>query len=193
MNLRVTADDLLNAYRAGYFPMGHPRHGMTWYSPDPRCIFELDQLHVSRSLRRTLNRGDFDVRINTAFGEVMQRCAERPEGTWITAPIFRLYRELHEQGFAHSVESWHDGRLVGGLYGVSIGGAFFGESMFFRMTDTSKVALVALVSRMRERGFTLLDTQWKTAHLESLGAREIPRREYLLRLSEAIALPRTFD
>jgi leucyl/phenylalanyl-tRNA--protein transferase len=193
MSQRLTVDMLLQAYRMGYFPMGHPSGELAWYSPDPRCVFELDKLHVSRSLRQTIRRGTFEVRFNTAFADVMRACADRPEGTWITRPIFTLYAELHRRGAAHSVESWREGRLAGGLYGVTLGGAFFGESMFSRATDASKVALVALAQRLRERGFTLLDTQWSTPHLERLGAIDIPRTEYLRRLEAALRLARALD
>ncbi len=192
MSHRVTPDMVLQGYCVGVFPMGHPNDVITWHEPDPRCIFELAAFKISRSLRKTVDRNVFAVCVNTAFEQVMRKCGERPEGTWITRRILDLYGELHRQGFAHSVECWKDGALVGGLYGVSIGAAFFGESMFSRATDASKVALVHLVRRLRERGYALLDTQWSTPHLESLGAIQIPRDEYLARLEIAVRDPRSF-
>lgn len=186
---------VLAAYRAGFFPMGDDRGEIGWYNPDPRAIFELDRIAVSRSLRKTITRRIFEVRVNTAFAETMQACAARhdEDGTWITPDIHRVYHELHQLGWAHSLETWRDDQLAGGLYGVAIGGAFFGESMFHRQTDASKVALVALGERLRQRGFTLLDAQFLTPHLESLGAIEIRRHDYLQRLSAAIAMPCIFD
>ncbi len=183
---------LLQAYQLGAFPMGDERGRILWFSPDPRCVFELDQFSVPRSLRPVLNAERFQIRVSTYFREVMEACADRSEGTWITDEIVDVYCTLHEAGFAHSVETWRDGRLVGGLYGVSIGGAFFGESMFHRETDASKVALVALVRRLRERGYTLLDTQWSTPHLRRFGAVEISRAAYLRRLKVALERECTF-
>lgn len=188
----ITPELVLQAYCVGLFPAADARGIIRWYDPDPRCIFELDGLRISRSLRRTIRRGVFQIRINTAFDRVIAACADRPEGTWISPQIRRLYCELHRRGLAHSVESWCDGELVGGLYGIAIGGAFFGESMFHRRSDASKVALVALVERLRQRRFVLLDSQWSTPHLLSLGAIEISRAEYRRRLAAAIALPRQF-
>ncbi len=183
---------LVRAYCAGFFPMADARHGrIRWYSPDPRAVIPLDAFHVPRSLRRTIRRGLFAVQVNTGFGEVIRACADRPE-TWISDEIVRAYEALHALGLAHSVETWQEGRLVGGLYGVALGGAFFGESMFSRVTDASKVALVALVERLRARGFVLLDTQFLTPHLARFGAVEIPRAEYLRRLDEALRLERRF-
>jgi leucyl/phenylalanyl-tRNA--protein transferase len=163
-----------------------------WFSPDPRGIIPLDTFHTSRRLARLVRRGAFRIEINRNFAEVMRACAlaERdPEdaGTWIDAEIVESYCALHAAGRAHSVEAWQDGKLAGGLYGVALGGAFFGESMFHHVTDASKIALVALVERLRERGFTLLDTQWTTEHLEQFGALEIPRAQYLTLLSRALA------
>lgn len=179
---------LVRAYRAGFFPMADSRQGrIRWYSPDPRAVIPLETFHVPRSLQRTIRRGRFEVRVNTAFEDVIRACADRPE-TWISGEIIRAYEALHALGLAHSVETWREGRLVGGLYGVALGGAFFGESMFSRETDASKVALVALVERLRERGFVLLDTQFLTPHLARFGAVEIPRAEYLRRLDEALPL-----
>ena len=176
---------LLRAYCSGYFPMADGREGeLHWYSPDPRTIFDPGVLRVSRSLRQSLRKLT-DVRWNTAFEPVMRACAERDD-TWISEEIVASYTLLHSLGFAHSVEVWIEERLAGGLYGVSVGAAFFGESMFSRITDASKVALVHLVRRMQERQFALLDAQFMTPHLATLGAREIPRDEYLRRLEEAV-------
>ncbi len=172
--------------------MGGPDGRIRWYSPDPRCIFALDAFHVPRSVRKAVRDGGFDVRINADFERVMRLCAERPEGTWISDEIRSVYVRLHRAGFAHSVETWRDSQLVGGLYGVSIGAAFFGESMFHRATNASKVALVALVERLRARSFELLDTQWSTPHLQMFGATDVPREAYLRRLRAAIQRNVTF-
>ena len=186
MPTELTLESLLYGYSMGIFPMADDDDEIHWYSPDPRCVIDLDGFRVSRSLRSTVRRGEFDIRINTAFDEVIRACADREEGTWISPEIVAVYTALHREGFAHSVECWLDGRLAGGLYGVTLGGAFFGESMFHRVTDASKVALVALVERMRARLFTLLDVQWITSHLARFGAVEIPRMEYLRRLDQAL-------
>ena len=188
MDKRITPELILRAYCAGIFPMADASGRISWYSPDPRCIIELDGLRVHRSLRQVIRRGTFETRVNGDFRAVVAACADRPGGTWISPGIRRLYTALHEAGYAHSVEAWREGRLAGGLYGVAIGGAFFGESMFYSERDASKVALVALVERMRQRGFVLLDVQWQTPHLARLGAVEIPREEYLRRLAGAIEL-----
>jgi leucyl/phenylalanyl-tRNA--protein transferase len=183
---------LLAAYRRGLFPMPSGRRGdpMLWFSPVRRGVLPLDGLRVSRSLRRSVRR--FDIRVNADFAAVVDACADprRPAG-WIDAGIRSAYVELHRLGWAHSVEAWHDGRLAGGLYGVSIGGLFAGESMFHRETDASKVALVALVDLLRDAPLEprLLDVQWRTPHLASLGCVEIGRREYLRRLPDALAAP----
>ena len=188
----LTPDLLVRAYYAGAFPMADGRRGrIRWYAPDPRAIIPLDAFHVPRSLARTLRRGVFEIRVDSAFAEVMRACADREE-TWISAAIVRAYTALHHAGLAHSVEAWREGELVGGLYGVSLGGAFFGESMFSRATDGSKVALVALVERLRAQGFSLLDTQFQTDHLARFGAIEIPRAEYERRLAEALTRPCSF-
>ena len=184
---------ILAAYRAGLFPM--PVEGVLgWWSPDPRGVLPLDRLCVSRSLRRSCRR--FDVRIDTACAEVIDACADpgRANG-WISEGIQRAYRELHRLGWVHSVEAWTDGELAGGLYGVAVGGLFAGESMFHHRTDASKAALVALVSLLADGGATLLDVQWRTGHLASLGVVEIPRAEYLSRLADAVSrpLPAVFD
>lgn len=181
-------DALLSAYASGIFPMGDDRGEIRWYAPDPRAIIELEGLVVSRSLRTAVRRGVYQVTFNRAFEKVMRACADREDGTWISAEIVAAYTLLHRYGFAHSVEAWQGDALVGGLYGVSLGGAFFGESMFHRAADASKVTLVRLVRRMRERGFVLLDVQFMTDHLRSLGATEVPRAEYEQRLGAAIEL-----
>jgi leucyl/phenylalanyl-tRNA--protein transferase len=159
-----------------------------WFRPDPRAIIPLDGFHVSRSLKRRLRLGGFEIRIDTDFEGVMRACGDRPEGTWISEEFIEVYAALHRAGKAHSVEAWREGRLAGGCYGVALGGAFMAESMFHRETDASKVALAGLVSRLRDRRFTLLDVQYVTPHLASLGAVEISRREYERRLSEALKL-----
>jgi leucyl/phenylalanyl-tRNA---protein transferase len=189
---RLTVELLVRAYASGVFPMADSRTGpIHWYAPDPRAVIPLDSFHVPRSLRQTVRRGAFEVRLNEDFEGVMRACAERPD-TWISEEIVAAYCQLHALGFAHSVETWRDGRPAGGLYGVALGGAFFGESMFSRETDASKVALVALVERLRDRGFVLLDTQFVTPHLARFGAVEIARAEYERRLARAIRLPCRF-
>ena len=183
---------LLNAYRCGIFPMAESKEGeIHWYEPEFRAVFPIDGLKVSRSLRQTMKKRIFDHRLNTSFEAVMRRCAEREE-TWISEAIIQSYCELHRLGFAYSVESWHDGEIAGGLYGVALGGAFFGESMFSKMKDASKSALVALVHHLQQREFVLLDAQFMTPHLKSLGAVEISQREYLSRLQAALQLNRAF-
>jgi leucyl/phenylalanyl-tRNA--protein transferase len=178
---------LIAAYAQGIFPMALEHGEIGWFSPDPRGILPLDAFIVPKRLARVVRQGRFDIRIDTAFEAVMRACAEaREDGTWISDEILDSYVALHARGLAHSVEAWRGGALVGGLYGVHIGGAFFGESMFHRETDASKVALVALVERLNTRGFSLLDTQWTTAHLSQFGAIEIPRDEYLRRLTAAM-------
>lgn len=189
----LTASLLLAAYARGIFMMADSDTGeIAWYSPDPRGVLPLDEFHAPRSLRQVIRRGVFEIRIDTQFDAVLAACADREDGTWISPAIARVYRDLHRVGRAHSVEAWCDGALAGGLYGVTIGGAFFGESMFSRVSNASKAALAALVERMQARGMTLLDTQYLTAHLQMLGGREIPRRAYLRRLRAAIALPVRF-
>jgi leucyl/phenylalanyl-tRNA--protein transferase len=164
---------------------------ITWYSPDPRAILPLDKFRVPRSLRQRIRKNPFDIRVDTAFETVMRLCASREE-TWISAEIIGVYTQLHRAGYAHSVEAWDGGRLVGGLYGVALGGAFFGESMFSTMADASKVALVSLVERLRTRGFVLLDTQFTTEHLGHFGVVEITRSEYLTELEGALGREATF-
>ncbi|HTI38708.1 MAG TPA: leucyl/phenylalanyl-tRNA--protein transferase [Vicinamibacterales bacterium] len=190
----IDVDILLSAYASGWFPMAVAPGEIRWYSPDPRGILPLEAFHVPQRLARVARSRRFEIRIDSDFRGVLQGCAERrePEGTWIDEEIFESYAALHEAGHAHSVEAWKDGALAGGLYGVALGGAFFGESMFHRVADASKVALVALVARLCARGFVLLDTQWVTEHLEQFGAREIPRRRYLRLLGDALRIPAAF-
>jgi leucyl/phenylalanyl-tRNA---protein transferase len=188
----IAPDLLLYAYRSGAFPMALEDGEISWFSPDPRALIPIDErFHVPHGLKRTLKRNPFEIRVDTAFESVLRGCAKRRE-TWINEEIFSSYVNLHRLGHAHSVEAWQDNRLVGGLYGVAIGGVFFGESMFHEVTDASKVALHALILRMRERGYQLLDTQWTTEHLRTFGAYEIPRAKYLKLLRSAITLPCSF-
>jgi len=192
----LTPELLLYTYSQGIFPMGDDDGEIYWYDPDPRAIIPLDDaFHVPRSLARRIRQGGFDVRIDSAFRSVITACAEpdqNRENTWITPPIIDIYCELHRLGYAHSVETWIDGALVGGLYGVAIGGLFAGESMFSRATDSSKISLVYLVERLRAGGFTLLDTQFMTEHLRRFGTVEIPRDEYQRRLRRALQTPTAF-
>jgi len=191
--LALTPEGVELAYRHGIFPMADERSGeVLWFRPDPRAVIPLDGFHVSRSLARTLKRGRFEIRADTDFEGVMRGCADRPEGSWIDDRFIAVYGALHRGGKAHSVEAWREGRLVGGTYGLALGGAFMAESMFHRETDASKVALAALVQHLTERGFTLLDVQYLTPHLASLGAIEIPRSDYEARLAKALTLPRHF-
>jgi leucyl/phenylalanyl-tRNA--protein transferase len=184
---------ILRAYREGLFPMAMEGAEIGWFSPDPRGIIPLDAFHVPARLRRLVRQGRFRIETDRAFGEVMRACAARPgEGTWISPEIAESYAELHRLGHAHSVEAWQDQALVGGLYGVHLGAAFFGESMFHRVTDASKVVLVALVDRLRQHDFELLDVQWLTPHLATFGAVEIPRILYLQQLKRAMEKEVTF-
>jgi leucyl/phenylalanyl-tRNA---protein transferase len=187
----IAPEVLLQGYRLGVFPMAMEDGAIEWFSPDPRGVIPLDGFHIPHALKRVLRRRLFEVRIDTAFEHVMRRCAERDE-TWINEEIIASYTHLHGLGCAHSVETWQDGKLVGGLYGVAIGGAFFGESMFHNVTDASKVALCALVDRLRAQRFVLLDTQWLTPHLERFGGVAISRRQYMYLLTRAVALRRRF-
>lgn len=187
----IESEVLLRGYALGVFPMAMENGEIEWFSPDPRTILPLDTFHVSRTLQQVWRKGIFEIRLDTRFTEVIGLCAAR-EDTWINPEIVRSYTHLHELGHAHSVETWKDGHLEGGLYGVSLGGAFFGESMFHRTTNASKIALVALVEHLRARRFTLLDTQWMTSHLRRFGAIEIPRPHYIHLLSRSVQLTRTF-
>ena len=190
----IAADALLSAYASGWFPMAVAPGEIRWYSPDPRGIIPIDTFHVPRRLARTLRSRRFDIRVDSDFQGVIAACADREdaEGNWIDHEIMESYVALHARGFAHSVEAWQDGHLVGGLYGVAFKGAFFGESMFHRVDDASKAALAGLIERLRERGYTLLDTQWVTDHLLQFGAIEIPRRRYLRLLDDALKVNPTF-
>ena len=189
----IPINTLLGAYSRGFFPMAVDG-GIGWFSPDRRGILPIDALHVPRRLRRVLRQGRFRGTTNRAFPAVIAACAERPgEGTWLDAELIAGYTALHEAGFAHSIEVWSGDRLAGGLYGVSLRGAFFGESMFHTVTDASKVALCLLVERLRCRGYRLLDVQWLTAHLARFGAIEVPRRRYLALLAAALAVECRFD
>jgi leucyl/phenylalanyl-tRNA---protein transferase len=191
--LRFTPRGLLVAYSQGIFPMWHEDvEEIWWYQPDPRAVVPLEGFHISRSLAKTMRSKVFEIRIDTDFRAVMEGCADREEGTWISREFYEVYGELHRMGHAHSVETWRDGKLVGGTYGVQIGGAFMAESMFHHETDASKVALAALVERMKCRRFELLDVQYLTPHLTSLGAVEIPHHEYYRRLQHAIRLQSVF-
>lgn len=186
----IDADTLLSAYANGWFPMAMEAGEIRWFSPDPRGIVPLDTFHIPRRLARTLRQHRFEIRYDTAFRQVMEHCRTREgsDGDWINDEIIDSYCALHDRGFAHSVEAWRDGWLAGGLYGVALKGAFFGESMFHHVADASKVALVALVERLRSDGYVLLDTQWVTSHLQQFGAVEISRRRYLRMLDAALAV-----
>jgi len=181
----LTPEMVVAAYCRGWFPMADAHGEIGWYDPPQRAIFIPGEEHISRRLARTLRSGRFVVAINRDFEATIRACADRPE-TWISEEIIAVYCELHRLGLAHSVETYRDDALVGGLYGVALGGAFFGESMFSRATDASKVAFAVLCQRLRERGFTLLDAQFMTPHLASLGARLVSRAEYLRLLREAL-------
>ncbi|TAE20728.1 MAG: leucyl/phenylalanyl-tRNA--protein transferase [Candidatus Kapaibacterium sp.] len=187
----LTPDLLVMAYQQGYFPMAEADGEIYWHSPDPRAIIPLDGVNISHSLRKAVRKNPFTLRIDTAFHDVMIACSQREE-TWISDEVIDSYTRLHQMGLAHSVEAWDGGVLVGGLYGVSMGGAFFGESMFAHRTDASKLAFVALVEHLRARHFLLLDSQYLNPHIESLGGIEIPRGEYLHRLELALHLPVSF-
>ena len=193
----LTPDILLRTYAVGIFPMSESADDPTlfWVDPDRRGILPLDTFHIGRKLQSTLRKAPFEVRCDTAYHEVMRRCARvRPErpNTWINSEILRLYGGLFDMGHAHSVECWRDGVMVGGLYGVSLGGVFFGESMFSEVTDASKVALCHLVARLRRSGYVLLDTQFVTKHLAGFGAIEIPRGVYRKMLTAALQIRPTF-
>ncbi|HLU65384.1 MAG TPA: leucyl/phenylalanyl-tRNA--protein transferase [Kofleriaceae bacterium] len=184
---------LLLAYQLGIFPWYHDGLPILWYSPDPRMVLEADRLVVNRSLRKSIRRGRYQVTLDTAFDRVIRACAEVPrpgqDGTWITSDMLAAYLRLHEIGYAHSVEAWDGAELAGGLYGVSLGGAFFGESMFARAPDASKVAFVALVEQLLRWDIRLIDCQVHTEHLERFGAEEWPRERYLARLAVALERP----
>jgi leucyl/phenylalanyl-tRNA---protein transferase len=193
----IPTDLLVSAYASGWFPMAVDVGDIRWYSPDPRGIIPLDRFHVPSRLARVMRGGAFRIEIDRDFDAVIRACAEVDRdddepGTWIDEVIIESYCAMHRAGLAHSVETWQDDRLVGGLYGVALGGAFFGESMFHYVTDASKVALVALVNRVRSQGYRLLDIQWVTPHLQQFAATEVPRRTYLKMLEEALAIDAEF-
>jgi leucyl/phenylalanyl-tRNA--protein transferase len=180
---------LLEAYRRGVFPWYSDGQPILWWSPDPRAVLFPSEFKISRSLSKTLRNRGFEATVDRAFGEVIRRCADvrvRPDGTWITPQMSAAYQRLHAAGFAHSVETWLDGRLVGGLYGLALGRVFFGESMFSLERDASKVAFKQLIDRSLALGVELIDCQVSSPHLSSLGARDIPRREFVMRLARAI-------
>lgn len=193
MTVRVTADLLLSAYAQGIFPMAMSRDDaeLHWFEPRLRGVIPLQKFHISRSLARVIRRETFTIRTNTTFRAVVEGCADRPE-TWINPALFALYDALHARGHAHSLEVWRGADLVGGVFGITLGGAFFGESMFSRATNASKVALVHCVDRLNRAGFTLFDTQYLTPHLASLGGIEIPRADYRRKLSEALKIKADF-
>lgn len=193
--MNLTPQLLLSAYCEGIFPMAHEDGRIYWYDPDPRAIIPLDGFHVPRRLARVVRANAFEVRVDTAFTAVMQACAAPTDGretTWISPEFVRAYTDLHQRGFAHSVECWQDGRLVGGLYGVSVQGLFAGESMFSLVPNASKVALVHLVDRLRRGGFQLLDTQFMTDHLRQFGTIEISAAAYKRRLAQALFVSAKF-
>ena len=181
---------VIDAYRRGIYPWYSEGQPVLWWSPDPRMVLFVDEFRTSRSLARRVRRREFELRCDTAFGEVIDACAsarrDGQRGTWITREMIGAYRRLHELGYGHSIEAWRDDRLVGGLYGLSLGNVFFGESMFTRTTDASKVCLAALVALLQQRGTTMIDCQQETEHLASLGARPIPRDRFARRLAELI-------
>lgn len=178
-------DLLINAYTNGIFPMGTGNGHLSWFSPNPRGVLPVQDFHVPRSVRAELRRNHFEIRINTAFVDILRACGQRKE-TWITRDIILSYEALHKMGSAHSIETWQNDTLVGGLYGVCIGGAFFGESMFSHTPGASKAALVWLMEHLKKKQFMLHDTQWTTPHLSMFGGREIPRDQYLLQLEAAL-------
>lgn len=195
--IELTPDLILKAYACGVFPMAerHDSPDVYWIDPDFRGILPLDEFHLPRRLARTVRSGHYDVRVDHDFVGTIKGCARRTmkrRDTWINSPLVRIFSELHLRGHAHSVEAWREEKLVGGLYGVAIGAVFFGESMFSLERDASKVALVSLVERLKRGGFTLLDTQFVTAHLRRFGAIEIPRADYLTRLSAALSRRASF-
>ncbi|HTN43102.1 MAG TPA: leucyl/phenylalanyl-tRNA--protein transferase [Nitrospiria bacterium] len=192
MSKTIPPELLEEAYRQGIFPMADEGGRIRWYSPDPRTIIDLDRFHISRRLARTIRSKKFEITVDRDFERVMRSCANREE-TWISDEIVAAYSALHRLGKAHSIEAYYEGKLAGGIYGVSLGGAFMGESMFTIVRDASKVSLAFLVGRLKERGYALFDVQFTTPHLKRFGAVEIPRREYLRRLEKALALPCRFD
>jgi leucyl/phenylalanyl-tRNA--protein transferase len=188
----IESDILLQGYRLGVFPMAMDDGSIEWFSPTRRGVIPLESFHLPHMAQRAWNRNAFEIKIDYAFAKIIRECAHRGE-TWINDEIVVSYERLHELGHAHSVEAWQNGKLAGGLYGVALGGAFFGESMFHHVSEASKIALAGLVARLTERKFTLLDTQWLTPHLKQFGAIEIPRAKYLQILERALNLQRSFS
>ncbi len=189
--LDLSPERILAAYRQGVFPWFNPGEPVLWWSPDPRMVLAPVEVKVSRSLRQRMKRGGYEIRVDTSFREVMLGCAaprKGQSGTWISRPMLDAYTRLHELGYAHSVETWMDGELAGGLYGVAIGRMFYGESMFSRRADASKLALVHLCRQLEARGFGLIDCQMETAHLASMGAKPIPRRDFIREMKRLIEL-----
>ncbi len=188
----LTPQRLLDAYARGIFPWFSPEEPILWWSPDPRMVMFPNELKISRSLAKRLKKTDYEVRFDSAFRRVMQACSQAPRegqnGTWIVPDMIAAYCRLHELGYAHSAETWIDGELVGGLYGVKLGRMFYGESMFHRVTDASKIAFVHMVRRLQQQGVGMIDCQMHTSHLASLGAREIPRAEFSQKLTELVGL-----
>jgi leucyl/phenylalanyl-tRNA--protein transferase len=197
----LSMERLLDAYRHGIFPWFNPGEPILWWSPDPRMVLVPGEVRISRSLAKRIRNGGFGVRVDTAFADVMRACGEPRDGafgTWISPVMIAAYTRLFDAGYAHSIETWRDGRLVGGLYGVAIGRMFYGESMFSREPDASKVALVRLAQQLQRWGFGLIDCQMETPHLASMGARTLPRAAFTARLAELVNLPHhpgpwTFD
>jgi leucyl/phenylalanyl-tRNA---protein transferase len=187
MAILIPPGELLSLYSAGWFPMAMPDGSIRCFSPDPRGILPLDAFHIPHGAKKTMRDPGWEMRLDTAFEQVIRACANRRD-TWIDETMVQSYIVLHREGYAHSLEIWRDGKLAGGLYGVQLGGAFFGESMFHRVPGASKVALVHLAARLRKKGFRLLDTQWTTPHLVQFGAISIPRREYLRLLERALRI-----
>jgi leucyl/phenylalanyl-tRNA--protein transferase len=192
----LSAEQLIYAYASGYFPMGNEEGEIRWYNPDPRAIIPIESYAPAKSLRPILNKGIFECRINQSFEQVMRHCSQprsEDDGVWISEEIIQAYTDLHHAGLAHSVEVYVDGELVGGLYGVCLGGAFFGESMFSLVSNASKVAFHHLLVRLREQGFDLLDTQFINDHVERLGAIEIPQADYFFILKKALTKKCNFE
>jgi leucyl/phenylalanyl-tRNA--protein transferase len=187
MAILIPPGELLSLYSAGWFPMAMPDGSIRCFSPDPRGILPLDAFHIPHGAKKAMRDPRWEMRLDTAFEQVIRACANRHD-TWIDETMAQSYISLHREGYAHSLEIWRDGKLAGGLYGVQLGGAFFGESMFHRVPGASKVALVHLAARLKMKGFRLLDTQWTTPHLVQFGAISIPRREYLRLLERALRI-----
>lgn len=182
---------ILLAYSMGIFPWYSGSSPILWWSPDPRLVLIPEELRISRSLRQAIKKSSYTITMDTAFSEVIRNCADRDEGTWLTDEMLDAYIRLHASGYAHSIESWHEGKLAGGLYGIALGRVFFGESMFAKKTDASKVAFVALVQHLIKWGFKIIDCQVATQHLKSLGAREIARSEFIAILKQTVRIPAT--